>query len=131
MRLCTDYESLPKYLPDQLKSVKILEKTDSEITTMETIQFQHYLKKSFEQKCIHKKISNNKLLTEIISGPAKGSIIQILFEKIDSGSQISVNIDLKLSLKAKFLQPIIKLWYKRIILGILYKMNAIIMNENN
>lgn len=131
MKLCTDYESYTKYLPDQLKSVKILAKNDFETTTMEIIEFQHYLKKSFEQKCIHKKISENELYTEVISGPAKGSTIKILFEKIDSGTNVSVNINLKLSLKARFLLPIIKSWYKRIILGILYKMNSMIINSEN
>ena len=30
MKLSEDYENLPKYLPDQLKSVRIIEKNETE-----------------------------------------------------------------------------------------------------
>ena len=129
MELATDYENLSNYLPQQLKNVKILEKNEKETTTLEIIEFSNYLKKSFEQKTIHKKISENKLQSQVISGPAKGTIITMTFEEVDPGTKISVDVELRLSLAAKFLLPIIKKWYKRIILAILYKMNAIIINE--
>jgi len=129
MELATDFEQLPRYLPDQLKSVKILEKNDEETTTLEIIEFSTYLKKSFEQKTIHRQISGNELQSDIISGPAKGTKITMIFEDLDSETKVSIKIKLKLSLTAKFLSPIIKKWYKRIILAILYKMNALIMND--
>ena len=36
MKLSEDYENLPKYIPDQLKSVKIIEKNETETKTEET-----------------------------------------------------------------------------------------------
>jgi len=47
------------------------------------------------------------------------------FVKIDSGTRVDVEIDMKLSLKARLLSPIIKKKYKTVLLGILYRMNGI------
>jgi len=64
------------------------------------------------------------LETEIVSGPAKGTIAKIIFEKADSGTKVTIEVNLKISLKYKILQPLIKKWYGMILRGILYKMNA-------
>ncbi|NQV76928.1 MAG: hypothetical protein HQ490_01055 [Lutibacter sp.] len=45
IRLSEDYENLSKYLPDQLKSVKILEKNEKETKTEEVIVFKTIVKK--------------------------------------------------------------------------------------
>ena len=127
--LFTDYENYPNYLPDQLKSVKILEQNKNEIITNEEIFFSNYIKKPFQQKTIHKIISSNTFESEIISGPAKGTTIKVLFEKIESGTKVSINMNLKLSLKAIILLPLIKKWYKRILTVVLYKMNTIALEE--
>ena len=129
MELATDFENFPKYIPHQLKSVVVLEKNEKETTTLETIEFSSYLKTSFEQKTIHRWVSEHEIESDIVSGPAKGTKISMIFEKLDNDTKVSVFIQLKLNLKTKFLLPIIKKWYKRIILSILYKMNALIMNE--
>ena len=39
IKIAEDFENLPSFLPDQLKSVKILEKKDGEIKTEETLLF--------------------------------------------------------------------------------------------
>ena len=106
MKLSEDYENLPRYLPDQLKSVKIIEKNETETITEETIVFITLLKRNIVQQASHIKNNDNQLITEIISGPAKGTKINTLFEKNDSGSRVSFQLDLKLSLKAKILQPL-------------------------
>lgn len=129
MELATNYESFSNYLPHQLKSVQIIDKNEKETITLEIIEFSSYLKKSFEQKTIHRKISDSELESEVVSGPAKGTKIIMVFQDNDLGTNVSINVELKLSLTGKFLLPIIKKWYKRIILAILYKMNSIIMNE--
>ena len=49
MKLSEDYENLPRYLPDQLKSVKIIEKNETETITEETIVFITLLKKNIVQ----------------------------------------------------------------------------------
>ena len=124
MKLMTDYEYMPNYLPDQLKNMKIIEKIDDSVITEEEIFFSTMLKTKIIQKSIHKKISDNELHTEVLSGPAKGTNIHILFSKIESGTEVSISIDLKLNLKIRFLTPLIKKLYKMIMTGILYKMNA-------
>ena len=124
MKLSEDYENLPKYLPDQLKSVRIIEKNETETITEETIVFITLLKRNIVQQAIHIKNNDNQLITEIISGPAKGTKIITLFEKNDSGSRVSFQLDLKLNLKAKILQPLIIKYYKMVLTSVLYKMNT-------
>ena len=123
MKLTEDYENLPKYLPDQLKSVRIIEKNETETKTEETIVFSTLIKKEIIQQALHKKISDNKLNTEIISGPAKGTMIYTIFETNNSGSKIIIETDLKLILKAKILLPLIKKFYKTVLTAVFYKMN--------
>ena len=130
MELSEDYENLPKYLPDQLKSVKIIEKNETETKTEETIVFSTLLKKKIIQQANHTKNDNNQLTTEIISGPAKGTKIITLFEKNDSGSRVSFQLDLKLDFKAKILRPIITKYYKMVLTSVLYKMNNLIDESN-
>ena len=126
MKLTEDYENLPKYLPDQLKSVRIIEKNETETKTEETIVFSTLIKKEIIQQALHKKISDNKLNTEIISGPAKGTMIYTIFETNNSGSKIIIETDLKLILKAKILLPLIKKFYKTVLTAVFYKMNNMI-----
>ena len=130
MELSEDYENLPKYLPDQLKSVKIIEKNETETKTEETIVFSTLLKKKIIQHANHTKNDNNQLTTEIISGPAKGTKIITLFEKNNSGSRVSFQLDLKLDFKAKILRPIITKYYKMVLTSVLYKMNNLIDESN-
>lgn len=124
MKLSEEYENLPRYLPDQLKSVKIIEKNETETITEETIVFITLLKRNIVQQASHIKNNDNQLITEIISGPAKGTKIITLFEKNDSGSRVSFQLDLKLNLKAKILQPLIIKYYKMVLTSVLYKMNS-------
>jgi ribosome-associated toxin RatA of RatAB toxin-antitoxin module len=131
MKLSEDYENLSKYLPDQLKSIKILEKNEKETKTEEIIVFKTIVKKEIIQQTIHRKSSSDKLVTEIISGPAKGTIIYTIFEKNDSGSKVIFEMNLKLELKAKVLQPLIKKYYKMILTSVLYRMNNEILGDMN
>ena len=72
----------------------------------------------------HKQISANKLYTEIISGPAKGSTMSVDYIGTDSGTQVVTEINLKLNMKTRLLMPMIKKAYKTFLIGILYKMNS-------
>ena len=129
MKLCEDYENLSKYLPDQLKSVKIIEENETETKTEETVVFSTLIKKEIIQQALHRKISDNKLNTEILSGPAKGTMIYITFETNNSGSKVIIETDIKLVLKAKILLPIIKKFYKTALTCVLYRMNNVIMES--
>ena len=128
--LLEDFENLPMFLPDQLKSVRILEQNDNETKTEETMVFSTIVKKEIVQEAVHKKKNDNELITDIISGPAKGTTIQTIFLKTDAGTNVSFNIDLKLNLKTKILSPLIKKYYKTVLTSILYKMNNKILEEN-
>tara|TARA_B100002049_G_scaffold117971_1_gene87167 strand:- start:173 stop:613 length:441 start_codon:yes stop_codon:yes gene_type:complete len=125
MSYITDFENYQKFFPNQIKEVKILDRQNNEITTEETIIFSTLIKSDFVQKSHHKLMSDKELFTEIIEGPAKGSIIKIICTKNDQGSQIKFDVDLKLSLKAKFLKPFIKKLYKRYLIAIVYKISAL------
>ena len=108
MSFIIDFERYLKFFPNQIKEVKILERQNNEIITEETIIFSTLIKSPFIQKSRHKMVSDKELFTEILEGPAKGSIIKIICSKNDQGSQTKFDADLKLSLKAKFLAPLIK-----------------------
>ena len=125
MSYITNFEYYQKFFPNQIKEVKILDRQNNEITTEETIIFSTLIKSAFVQKSHHKLMSDKELFTEIIEGPAKGSIIKIICTKNDQGSQIKFDVDLKLSLKAKFLKPFIKKLYKRYLIAIVYKISAL------
>ena len=124
MSYITNFESYQKFFPNQIKEVKILDRQNNEITTEETIIFSTLIKSAFVQKSHLKLMSDKELFTEIIEGPAKGSIIKIICTKNDQGSQIKFDLDLKLSFKAKFLKPFIKKLYKRYLIAIVYKISA-------
>ena len=108
MSFITDFEYYQKFFPSQIKEVKILERQNNEIITEETITFSTLIRSPFIQKSRHKIISDKELFTEILEGPAKGSVIKIICNKNNQGSQITFDADLKLSLKAKLLSPFIK-----------------------
>ena len=124
IELSKDYESFSEYLPQQLKKIIIIEKNDKGIVTEETLVFSSVVKKEINQQSLHYEKSKNNMITEILTGPAKGSVIETTFSINEIGTKINVKISLKLSLKYKILQPIVVKWYKLILQGILLKMNA-------
>ena len=125
MSFITDFEYYQKFFPNQIKEVKILERQNNEIITEETIRFSTLIKSPFVQKSRHKIISDKELFTEILDGPAKGSVVKIICDKNDQGSQIKFDADLKLSFKAKLLAPFIKKLYKRYLTAIIYKISEL------
>ena len=129
MDFLTDYENMPRFIPVQLKSVKIIEKNMDIVITEEILEFKTIIKNKIIQQCIHKRPSPNELITEIISGPAKNTKIILKCKDIENGTEVHIDIDLKLSLKAKILQPIIKKVYKQALTATLYRMNTIAMED--
>lgn len=126
MKLSTDYENISKYLPDQLRSVKIIEqKENGDVITEEIIRFTSIFKKDFVQQTLHKNSTDNNMESEILSGPAKGTTSIIHYKKNNSGSTVNVEIDLKLGLKYKILSMTIKKWYKQFLWGTLYRMDRV------
>jgi len=122
VELITDYEKYVEYLPDQIKSVKLIEQSSNFIITEETLHLSSIISKTFIQQTKHYSFSDDTLKSEILSGPAKGSVIKIKLNKIDSKTIILLEIQMNLQFKYKFFLPIIKKSYKIFFTGILYKM---------
>ena len=131
MSFIIDFEYYKKFFPSQIKDIKILDRQNNVIITQESIIFTSLLKSSFVQKSLHKLTSDKELLTEIIEGPAKGSVINVKCVENDQGSEVKFDADLKLSLKAKFLRPFIKKFYTRYLTAIIFKINSRDMEQQN
>ena len=130
IELATDYMEFPKYLPDQIKSVKILEKTETYTITEETLHLSTVISKSFTQQTKHYVLVDNLLKSEILSGPVKGSTIEAEYLEIENGTNVITRINVKLGLKYKFLLPLIKKSYKTFLMAILYKMHYIAISSD-
>ena len=121
-KLFVDYEYYSNYL-NQIESVEIIKKNDDEVITKEILVFATYLKNKITQTSSHK-INDDVFFSEILDGPAKGTIVEVKFLSEDSKTKIIIDVELKLSLKAKIFYPIIKKAYKQFLTGIFYKMNT-------
>lgn len=121
-KLFVDYEYYSNYL-NQIESVEIIKNNDNEIITKEVLVFSTYLKNKITQTSSHK-INDNVFFSEILDGPAKGTIVKVKFLTEDTKTKIIINAELNLSLKAKIFYPIIKKAYKQFLTGIFLKMNT-------
>ena len=120
-----NFYNMPNLLPRQLKKVEIISEKENQIMTKETLVFKTIVKNEIVQESTHE-IGNNEIKTTITSGPAKNSIINMKVKQKENGSNVEIIIDLKLSLKAKILLPIIKKVYANLLTGILYKIDTLI-----
>ena len=116
-----DFEYYPNYFPAQITDVKVIKKENNEIFTEEKIRFSTLVKNIIEQKSVHKLLSETELMTEIIDGPAKGSIVNIFCNDMESGSDVKITVELKLSLKALFLKPLIGKFYQKYLTSLIFK----------
>ncbi len=123
-----DYESYVNYLPDHIKNITIIEKTHKETITEETLEFHTIITTKIIQRSSHKR-KDNVLFTEIISGPFKNSTVEVKYDVHNSGTIITLIVNLKIPLKYKILSLAIKKMYKTVLRGILYKINNEIVNS--
>ena len=121
-KIFIDYEYYSNYL-NQIESVEIIKNNNNEIITKEVLVFNTYLKNKITQTSSHK-INDNVFFSEILDGPAKGTIVKVEFLTEDTKTKIIINAELNLSLKAKIFYPIIKKVYKQFLTGIFLKMNT-------
>ena len=121
LKILKDFENLSKYLPRQLQKIQILEKQDNITITEVVLIFKTLIKNEISQKIKIETESDNKLILEVLDGHAKNKKVLILIQPKDCKTQVIVNIDLKLSLKAKILSPIIKREYKSLLTGVFIK----------
>ena len=129
IEIATDYENFGRFFK-YIDSIKILEDNADSTITEEKISFTlHKLSHTIVQKTKTKKY-NSKIEAEVIEGPLKGSVIKTNYEKISSGSKVSIDADLKISLKYKFLGPIISKRIKMASIAVLYKMHTLISESD-
>ncbi len=83
-----------------------------------------------KQKTKHT-IDYPSLISNVIEGPFKNTNLNIEFiEEEPIKTKVSINADVKISLKYSMLSPIISRLYKGIITGLIYKMtNSILRND--
>ena len=128
--LAIDFENFKKFSPAQIKDISIIEKSDDVITTEEILTFKTILKDiEIKQKTKHT-INYPSLISNVIEGPFKNTNLNIEFiEEEPIKTKVSINADVKISLKYSMLSPIISRLYKGIITGLIYKMtNSILRN---
>lgn len=125
-----NFHNMPNLLPRQLKKVEIMSEKENQIMTRETLVFKTIVKNEIVQESTHE-IGNNEIKTIITSGPAKNTIINMKVKQKENGSNVEIIIDLKLSLKAKILLPIVKKVYANLLTGILYKIDTLIAEKKS
>ena len=129
--LAINFENFKKFSPAQIKDISIIEKSDDVITTEEILTFKTILKDiEIKQKTKHT-INYPSLISNVIEGPFKNTNLNIEFiEEEPIKTKVSINADVKISLKYSMLSPIISRLYKGIITGLIYKMtNSILRND--
>jgi len=125
-----NFQNMPNLLPRQLKKVEIISEKENQVMTRETLVFKTIVKNEIVQESTHE-IGNNEIKTIITSGPAKNTIINMKVKQKENGSNVEIIIDLKLSLKAKILLPIVKKVYANLLTGILYKIDTLIAEKKS
>ena len=95
----TDVENYPKVLPENILSVKILDRTNNSITAEEQIG-EHGIKSTLTVK--HSFVPMEKHTIEILDGDAKGTIITQNFEIFHPEGSLKITTDVELDLKGIF-----------------------------
>ena len=95
----TDVENYPKVLPENILSVKILDRTNNSITAEEQIS-EHGIKSTLTVK--HSFVPMEKHTIEILDGDAKGTIITQNFEIIQPEGSLKITTNVELDLKGIF-----------------------------
>jgi ribosome-associated toxin RatA of RatAB toxin-antitoxin module len=128
--LATDFENFKRFSPAQIKNISIIEQSNNEIITEEVLTF-NTIFKNLEIKQKTKHLINYPKLIEstILEGPFSKTNLKIHFSDVDSQTKIVVSADVKISLKYSILSPIISRLYKGIVMGLIYKMNNVILKN--
>ena len=95
----TDVENYPKVLPENILSVKILDRTNNSITAEEQIS-EHGIKSTLTVK--HSFVPMEKHTIEVLDGDAKGTIITQNFEIIQPEGSLKITTNVELDLKGIF-----------------------------
>tara|TARA_B100001540_G_C15739816_1_gene611729 strand:- start:781 stop:1218 length:438 start_codon:yes stop_codon:yes gene_type:complete len=123
----TDFQNLTDYMPRQLQKISIIEEKNDYTIIESTIFLRSIIKKEFLIPVKLHINSENKIILEILDGVAKGTQSTISFEKDGQKNICNINTNVKLSLKAAILHPIIKKEYE----GFLTKVSRKVMAKIN
>jgi len=128
--LATDFENFKRFSPAQIKEISIIEQSSNETITTEILTFNTIFKNiEIKQKTKHLINYPKKIISEVIEGPFKKTILEISFSDTKSQTKILVKANVKIGLKYAVLTPIIGRLYKGIVTGLIYKMNNSLMND--
>ena len=128
--LATDFENFKRFSPAQIKEISIIEQSSNETITTEILTFNTIFKNiEIKQKTKHLINYPKKIISEVIEGPFKKTILEILFSDTETQTKILVKANVKIGLKYAILSPIIGRLYKGIVTGLIYKMNNSLMND--
>jgi len=123
IQIITDYQSVLKLMPPQFNGI-ILEQNEDEVLIEETIELS-ILKTKIKQKSIHKKITPTLFEINTISGPVKGSSINILVQDIKNKTKITVKANFNLGLKYRILSSFIKKKYRIVLEQLIDKITGL------
>ena len=87
----TDVENYHKVLPKNVLSVKVIDRTTNSITAIEEIS-EKFIVVKFTVK--HSFVPNEKHTIEILDGDAQGTVITQYFTDINTGLQITTDVEL-------------------------------------
>ena len=128
--LATDFENFKRFSPAQMKEISIIEQSSNETITTEILTFNTIFKNiEIKQKTKHLLNYPKTIISEVIEGPFKKTILEISFSDTKTQTKILVKANVKIGLKYAVLTPIIGRLYKGIVTGLIYKMNTSLMND--
>ncbi len=113
-KISTDVENFHKVMPEYFKSLKIIHTSSIETIVLESILF---MGRKIEIETKHVIIQPNLHKVFILSGPAKGTSFIEIYTSNSFGTDISVEVDLKLNGILKLI-PFLKIF-------LLKKMNSV------
>jgi len=87
-------EDYPKILPNNVREINIINSTDNVIFAKERVG-ESIVEIEFLVK--HELIPFERQTIEILSGDAKGTNITIIFKDVDSGTQISTDVEMRIT----------------------------------
>ena len=105
MDILSDFKNSDKIFPF-IKDTNIIQKNENQIVTKE-ILFVGSKNYEFEQKSSHT-VTSSSIETDTLSGPLKGSKLQILFKPKNLGTQVVIHANLKLGFKYMILTLLLK-----------------------
>jgi hypothetical protein len=93
-KISTDVENFHNVMPEYFKSLKIIHNSSNEIIVSESILF---MGRKIQIKTKHVIIQPNLHKVLILSGPAKGTSFVEIYTSNSAGTDISIEVDLKLN----------------------------------